>query len=222
MTALCFVIGFIIWNIYLYSLGFVEDDLLRARFIFTGFFFLAWSAVIAIIPARRYGGFTKLIVHIISHKISWAIYLLLWLIFYSLIIFPMWPLGWGGGQPRALSIIGDKEYLDRLNTFGIVMAEGAEFQTANICVAYESSEMVVVLLENRVLRLNQSDIGGLAALPGAKETYMEPRCINLAHSWALTGFISSILLLLRGLLGLIFLFYSAIILPITQFLGIGR
>src|SRR3989338_6741110 len=37
---------FTIWNIYLFTFGFIEDEILRAKFILSGFFFLLASFIV--------------------------------------------------------------------------------------------------------------------------------------------------------------------------------
>src|SRR3989339_119933 len=44
-----FLCGFLVWNVYLYGLGFKEDDILQIRFIFTGICFLIISTPVIVL-----------------------------------------------------------------------------------------------------------------------------------------------------------------------------
>ena len=70
-----------------------------------------------------------------------------------------------------MSILPNKSNLTLrdLNKIGIETAEGSDIQTANLCIAYENSSVVVVLLRDRVVQLNKLQFNGIATLPGDKE-----------------------------------------------------
>jgi len=165
---LSFVLGFFIWSTYLYGLGFKEDNLLQTRFIFTGISFL-------IISIPVIGIFLWLIKHIKKIKNFWkrkmieVLLITAGIIYYFIFIFFVFtnlPIFLGGGRPRGLSIMAGADELTYLSSFGIPLAAGSTAQTANLCVAYESNNNIVVVLADRVMQINSNNFKGLINLPG--------------------------------------------------------
>ncbi|MBI2055219.1 MAG: hypothetical protein HYT39_03980 [Candidatus Sungbacteria bacterium] len=186
--------GFLVWSIYLYSLGFIISDLLRARFILTGILFVFITVTFYF--------FTKNIIEKVCNlfnssrnKILFYGFLsLFWLLIYSILLFPRLPLVIGGGQPKALGLIViNEDDIELLKSLDFKFGDGAEHQTENVCVAYDGSENLLILRENRVISLNKSSISGFVSLPGINAT-IEQICILSASNWALKGFFSSIIL----------------------------
>jgi len=252
IPAACLIFGFTIWNIYLFTFGFIEDEILRAKFILSGFFFLLasfivfsylnliWSLIKWIIKLLFHlfifiiiFSLNKLVwtekAQFILQKIRglagrflypgfknlWDVikptlvigFIILWIIFYTLFVFPIMPAVTGGGQPRALSII-TKSNADVVDSFGINLGDGADYQTVNVCVVHENSHYIYVLRNDRILAFDKSLIDGFVSLPGQKSVY-EQSCIQQAYSWSKTGFWFSWILfktsfgnLLREALGL--------------------
>lgn len=174
------VLGYIVWVPYLYLLGFSENEIIKPRFILTGINLLFFIFILYIV-------FFKRIINFFWKIIFWIFFLLSYLI----VIFPIMPLFIGGGLPRALSIIADNQIMVQLNSLGISKGAGAEFQTENLCIAYEGSDSYLILREDRVLKIDKIGIG-LASLPGRKEIEWEPSCSLLAQSWLWNGFTGNI------------------------------
>jgi hypothetical protein len=49
ITLLCYLLGFIITNLYLGSLGVVSFDILRTRYVLVGFLFLIYFSIISVL-----------------------------------------------------------------------------------------------------------------------------------------------------------------------------
>lgn len=184
-----FICGFLIWNVYLYALGFKEDDILQIRFIVTGICFIFLSTPLV---ALLYYINKKIIIRNAFWKFLYEymciILAIIYFIIYILIIFAKIPIALGGGRPRALSIITDSNNLDFLSKFSIPLGEGSKTQTANICVAYENEKSVVVLLGNRVLQLKKDDFKGFASLPGIS-VGLARKCSENANNWIHKAFL---------------------------------
>jgi hypothetical protein len=120
--------------------------------------------------------------------------LFIWLILYSVLLFPLLPGGIGGGQPMFLSLFINSDATKSLNSIEIHRGEGALFQTESVCVAYQDDNEVIILRKNRILSLNlkETGINGLISLPGYVNNIGEPQCQKLALDWALTGYQSLI------------------------------
>lgn len=208
VIGLSLAFGFFIWNLYLYRLGFVEYNLIQTRFILTGLMFLFLSSFIFPISyiIRIIGGLfakTKVVVKsiaffrslIISHPglrfyymISWSILLFLaWIVIYTLYIFPQVNSGFGGGEPRLISLLADKESLEYLTSLSLDVGDGAKYQTANYCIAYENSEFIIILLPDRVLQVKKDFLLGfgsippLSVIPGRKAEGQ--KCKDLGTLW---------------------------------------
>ena len=96
----------------------------------------------------------------------------------------------GGGRPLGLSLLPNKTSLtlDDMGALGISKGEGSEIQTANLCVAYENSSIILVLLGNRVVQFNKSQLNGIAGLPERRTNqYEKETCGPLAKIWVRSG-----------------------------------
>lgn len=182
------VVGFFIWDIYLYMLGFLEYEILRAKFIISGliFFLIAFALLQFTLWVFKFKTLDKPLFKFIRIPI-----LLIWIFFYSIFIHPMIPSFLGGGQPRALSLITSKETMVALNSLDIKNGEGGQYQTENLCVVHENSKGIYILKENRILMLDKSLFEGLVSLPGIKK-FIELDCNRLARNWLYTGLISQL------------------------------
>ena len=202
------IVGFFIWNIYLYSFGFVEDELLRAKFISAGFFFFIFSFALWVIlytfldlvsfifssiqKLVRY--FIKFVQYDVNSKISLPygrilIFIILamgWFIFYIFWIFPILPPAFGGGQPRSISLTANEKAMPILNSLEIKLAEGATYQTENLCIVHEDTQGIYVIRENRILMLNSSLFQGFGSLVGVRAIH-EQTCIKYAKQRSLEG-----------------------------------
>ncbi|MEK7643221.1 MAG: hypothetical protein AAB372_02130 [Patescibacteria group bacterium] len=201
-TLVSYVVGFLIWSIYLYSLRFVEIDVLQTRFILTGFSFLlslgVLSALLAIliqilqkglqITIRPRGDLVAYIKRFQLQYLFCTIILLFILYAYSVLIFPQIPQLYGGGRPRALSVLAYPDQLEFLKAFGVENGASSATQTANYCIAYENNEVMVILLDDRVLQLRKSVTAGIGALPGtALKTVEKELCKPIVAAWLVRG-----------------------------------
>lgn len=196
-SAIFYAIGFIIWNIFLFGLKFNEIELLQSRFIYSGFFFILYLLIVLFllrffsIHSNRFeieGCFIK----------RSLISLFILSILYSLFLFPYIPRILGGGRPLGMSIMpnGNTLTLDDLDKIGILYETDSDgnksekiMQTANVCVAYENSQIILVLLSNRVVQLNKSQLNGLSVLPGDERIReLEKNCGILVNWWILSSY----------------------------------
>lgn len=186
-------VGFLIWSIYLYSLGFIINDLIRTRFILTGILFVIITYVIYSLIKIVYAKVGSSIGGNNSKLLFFVFLSFSWLLIYSILLFPKLPLVIGGGQPKALALIMNTEGIKLLRSFNFDLPEGAEYQTGNICLAYEGIENLIILREDRVISLDKSLVKGFINLPGINATH-EQVCISFASQWSWKGFWASVLL----------------------------
>mgnify|MGYP001595164768 CR=1 FL=1 len=208
-----YISGFLVWNFYLYTLGFIDDSFLQAKFILTGLTFCLTSFFLFCLVYLP-GLLFRHIYHqyrqtgFLSEYFSGSFEfyykalltgvgitcLLLWMIIYSSVIFPYIPQLLGGGQPRAISFIVEEKSAEILNSFGIVLGEGEKYQTPpTLCIVHENSGLVFVALEDRILALYKSLLTGYVSLPGPKQQN-EQKCIFIATEWSKKGLLFSLLL----------------------------
>lgn len=230
LPAVALTTGFLVWNIYLYSLGFIENDLIRSRFLITGASFILISYLLY--PILKL--FLKLFLisfRCLKEKItlffSWirnlpkeepnqkkaktpkkklttyCFLFFFWMLIYSVLIFPRLPLIIGGGQPRAISLIMNEENIKQLVSLQIKLTEGGPYQTENVCVAYESTENIIIMRNDRVLSFKKSLIEGFGSLPG-KRSEFEQTCVAYATTWSYRGLILGLLLPILSILNFFF------------------
>jgi hypothetical protein len=145
-----FASGFLIWNIYLQALGFSPDDLFQGRFILTGVLFLHLSLALFFVGEiikylitilfKSLNLGNKILFHGIGsqiHGFCLGVIAVLWVLVFSIFIFPQFSPAIGGARPRFISLISSSEEISVLNTFGIQNPPGASFQTALVCYVYE-------------------------------------------------------------------------------------
>jgi hypothetical protein len=154
---LSFALGFVVWSIYLQSLGFLTKDLFQPVFIYSG---LAFAIVYTACAAT----WSKLLKK--PHPKAATICSLLLLFLYSLLLFPFIPGAFGGGAPRAFAIVGTPAQIEYLNNFAIKSA--SPIQTEQLCVAYEDEKQIVLVLNDRILSLNKEEYGDFVSLPSVE------------------------------------------------------
>lgn len=227
------ILGFLIWNAYLYTFGFVEGDVLKAKFILAGFTFsLATLYLVVFLTQVFYAlkkgwkillRFTKFIcspvlqIPILRAVINqehlryvyqlflisfFTLLTLFWLWFYSFYLFPIIPTFLGGGQPRSISLLVNKENMSLLTSLQVKTGDGADFQTENLCVVHENDNIILILRDDRVLAIDKSRLFGIGSLPGAKAMF-EQHCTNLAYEWSQAGGYFTYVLLRTNLSNLI-------------------
>mgnify|MGYP003393240357 CR=1 FL=1 len=162
-----FILGFLIWNSYLYSFGFLGDEFLKGKFILAGVWFVIVSFfllsvflfvgslinfIFAVLNSflspflhfKRIGHLIQknkaiqtsfqFVTEIKNNFLStlFLLLILIWFFFYTIYLFPIFPAFVGGGQPRSISLITDKDSLPTLQSLGIPLADGGTFQTENL------------------------------------------------------------------------------------------
>lgn len=195
-----FVSGFLIWHIFLDSLGFEEIQLFHSRYILTGAVYLLQLFIILII---LYSLFNKM--PVIRRLYYWiksrkdfeslmSGLLIALLVYMSTIqlftyyLFPRIDSRWGGGRPRLISLIADQSYIEYLGNFGIQTEKNSgvkpSVQTINLCIGYENNDNVLLLLPDRIISINKDDIKGFGSLPTKEvDQYKAKGCVKLLNSW---------------------------------------
>ncbi|MDD4761460.1 MAG: hypothetical protein PHZ25_00315 [Candidatus Pacebacteria bacterium] len=190
-----FIIGFLVWNLYLDRLGFSEYELIYSRFTFTGavfiffcfFIFYLFFLIMRFVQKDFFKvWFEKFSKRSMEDKIfSVTPMFIVLLVSYSFFLFPYISYSLGGGQPRVLSVIGNSEYIEYLGNFGIKGEKNGDkkmVQTELLCVAYENNNEIIILLEDRIIKIRKEDIEGFVSLPNKKEGEMRSVCSNLSLS----------------------------------------
>jgi len=229
------IIGFFIWNTYLYSFGFIEGELLKAKFISAGLCFILslpiiWTIWIVLkkiynliflkllnkiykLTILKFPKLTKSTKHITKSTTSlinrkrflYIIFIILsfaWFIFYVYFIFPILPSLIGGGQPRSVSLIANKETMPILESLEIDLAEGAIHQTENLCIVHENAQGVYVIRDDRILMLDRSLFQGFGSLGGIRAVH-EQKCIEYTKQRTRESFIWSCMLFIAQIRNLI-------------------
>lgn len=214
LPILLLVIGFLIWNFYLYSFGFIEDEILRTKFIPTGLCFVVTSLffwfILNLIKKTVFNFLEKEKIECSIFSCCYSARLFLniliitiWFSFYLFYVFPILPSVLGGGQPRALSLlVVDKESLSALNSLNIHLATGAINQTENLCIVHENSQGIYVIRKDRILMLDRSLFRGFGSLGGIR-VEQEQECIRNAVGRFHEGSSLSIILLVSQVSNLV-------------------
>lgn len=146
-----YLTGFLIWNFYLFNLGFSEFEMIQTKFLSAGilffvlFFFvfsLAWLIYKLLSYHNKYEHVLKKF-KFAAILVGLIIYFLILFIF-SVLFFPKIPFFLGGAEPQIQSIIGPEEQIKLLPTFAIATASPQ--QTENLCIAYENNDSFIALV----------------------------------------------------------------------------
>lgn len=151
-TVLSYVLGTIIFNIYLNSINIAEFDLLKLRYMFVGFTFILLTAIFPLLywgikkilgkktadetekaPKKKNTLWTELLV---------VVLLIPWTVVYSTKIFPEIPAGFGGAKPETVRLIGDPETIKELNEL-IAFETGVDVETLPFQYATEKSKLAI-------------------------------------------------------------------------------
>lgn len=181
---LAFIFGFLIWNTYLYGLGFKEDNIIQTRFIFTGISFLIISTPLILFTIFILNLIKKINKTLIRYSLQYFLLILgfTYYIIFVYAIFTRLPIVLGGGRPRGLSIMAEPNTLSYLEKFGISLADGSTTQTVNTCITYENDKHVIIILDNRVMQINSDEFKGLISLPGIS-VGLSRNCSEAARQW---------------------------------------
>ncbi len=148
-----YVVGTIIFNIYLRSLGISEFDLLKLRYMFIG---VTFGIITAVAPVffllvrkliRKYRKLkkpTKRAKALFVRRFEIVILALLvpWTFAYSLYIFPLIPSGFGGSKPVLARLIGKADDIKGINEL-IAFETGVPVDKLPFEFATENSELAV-------------------------------------------------------------------------------
>lgn len=202
----CLICGFLIWNTFLFRLGFEEYKIIQTKFILSGFCFLLLLSfffwiVIAFVNTftkdKKYEKTCRKLASFVTKQCknnlfvavpTFFIFFAVIIVGYTTIIFPKIPSDLGGGYPRFLSIITTENEIAYLSPLGISAGEGSKIQTGNLCVAYENEEIVIILLKDRIVSLRKDiikDFGSLSA--GYTKMDGADYCGALAKNWLLSS-----------------------------------
>ena len=196
-----YVIGFLIWSVYLFKLGFIESTFLQTRFLVTGFLFLfLLTSFILLLYAlkkvfyflirfcmcedtisRIKTIFLKNNSNFFSNPFNYLLIfqiIVVFLLYFSLYIFPRIHLVFGGGAPRVLALMGTEEEIKYLSDFNLKPAAGSKIQTENLCIAYENDNSVIIVGTDRIINLEKNQIKGFISLPSLGRSLV-PFCKKL-------------------------------------------
>ena len=148
-----YVVGTVIFNIYLRALGIAEFDLLKLRYMFIGFTFALITAVIPSIfllirkLIRKYKKKkkpTKRAATIFRNRFEIVILTLLvpWTFAYSLYVFPQIPAGFGGSKPELARLIGQADDIRGINEL-IAFETGVPVEKLAFEYATENSNLAI-------------------------------------------------------------------------------
>jgi hypothetical protein len=147
-----YIIGTVIFNIYLRSLGVFEFELIQLRYVFIGALFFLSIGVCAglflfirsIFLKIKKIDITSEIRQAFRHKLEIGIFffILPWMGVYALFIFPQIPSGFGGGKPFLARLIGEKTKIKNLNEI-IARETGVPFEKLPFELLNENSELAV-------------------------------------------------------------------------------
>jgi hypothetical protein len=196
-SIVCYVSGFIIWNTYIQGLGFRDNAIFKTRYIYSGFAYLVFFLILAIIMIfiiRLFGSLMCSLnyrqeVNNIKEKCeSYLQLILLFLVvlyfiglfIYSIFLFYKIPQFIGGGQAMAISLIGNEEKIAELSKFGIKIMPGGNVETEKLCVAYEGDNFIILALEDRIISVKKDFFWGNGAIQTKKRAGFENgTCIQL-------------------------------------------
>jgi len=147
-----YIVGTIIFNIYLRSLGVFEFELIQLRYVFIGALFFVSIGVCAglFLFARKIFLYIKQVEltseirEIFRNKFEIGMFLFIipWMVVYALFVFPQIPSGFGGGKPFVARLIGEKEKILNINEI-IARETGVPLDQLPFELLNENSELAV-------------------------------------------------------------------------------
>jgi hypothetical protein len=148
-----YVVGTVIFNIYLRSLGIAEFDLLKLQYIFVGFTFALISAILPMLflvgrriwrKRKNKKKPTKRAKTVFRKRFELVILILLvpWTFAYSLYAFPLIPSGFGGAKPVLARLVGQADDIRGINEL-IAFETGVPFEKLAFEYATENSDLAV-------------------------------------------------------------------------------
>lgn len=183
LSIIFYISGFLIWNLYLANLSLSEFNIIQTKFILSGAVFcIEFILLVGILfgvgqlVSKTFKEIDRELI------ITWLILLFfIALYFYSNFVFMKIPSKFGGGQPQMRSIIGSESEINFLEPF---LGKASPIQTNQFCLAYESDEKIIILRDNRVIELKQTDVSGFVTVPSKEqEKLTNEYCSALAFAW---------------------------------------
>lgn len=180
---LFYVLGTVIFNIYLRSIGLYQFDLLQLRYMFVGFTFGVCTLVVPLVliflkrliwgKGEDWTKKEKKEREKIENKIEKVVFIsfLPWLIVYALYIFPLISPGFGGARPITARLIGSEDRIKRINTV-IAFETGVDVNTlpfetydssglaagANVQIIDQNKDRYLLLLTKDLYLSSQSRV----------------------------------------------------------------
>lgn len=178
-----YVLGTVIFNIYLRSIGLYQFDLLQLRYMFVGFTFAIFTMIIPVLLMSikriiwgKGEDWTKKEQkerEKIQNKIEKIVLVLFvpWVVVYALYIFPLISPGFGGAKPITARLIGSEERIQRINTV-IAFETGVDVETlpyetynssglaagANVQIIDQNKDRYLLLLTKDLYLSSQSRV----------------------------------------------------------------
>ncbi len=128
LVMLMYIMGTIIFNVYLRALGIFEFELIQLRYIFVGgvFAFMTFFIVLAILgsvflyrqiipPSKKKLTKAQRAKRLFFIEMMALGVLIPWVGVYALYVFPQIPSGYGGAKPIPARLIGDPEQIQKIN-----------------------------------------------------------------------------------------------------------
>ena len=130
LVTVLYIIGTVIFNVYLRSLGIFEFELIQLRYVFVGLVFSLITAIIVGILSPLYFGLKKPKEPEQKRRTKkkkaqqensfvemiFFVCLIPWIITYALHVFPEIPSGFGGAKPITARLIGEAETIKKINS----------------------------------------------------------------------------------------------------------
>ena len=174
-------LGFIILNIYLAIFGIFEFNFLQTRFLSTGLFASLIAAPLFLVVYKVFSTLAKKYPSIKGFFSIFMVYFsALFIVVYSILIFPTIPQFIGGASPVSASIIGSPDEVNFLKNFDLDLIPNAEgllpVQTAPACILYQNDGNILLGVEHdigsnksirRVVYLKKDQYRGLQLRGGA-------------------------------------------------------
>ena len=164
----CYILGTLIFNVYLRLIGIYEFDVLQLRYMFVGATFLFFTGLLPLpfflvgwvwrffFPRKKKQTKRQHTLFVLRVEKIAGVLFLPWLAVYALFIFPQIPPGFGGGRPMLARLIGSKEAIQNINEI-IAHETGVEVENLPYEEFSESSNLAVGA-NVKILDRNQSRI----------------------------------------------------------------
>ncbi len=177
-----YIFGFIAWNVYLSQFGYFESSFLQTRFLSAGItmtiIYLAYiGSLIKIYNLIKNSLYAK---NFSADMLGTMLVVVLFVPWYSYVIFPRIPQFLGGAHPFAKSIIASEDeirYFSSLNLIPTPNSGGTNpIQTEYLCEIYNNENITIIGKSSmgnfRVLILKKDLFKGFQVVPLYLESYI--------------------------------------------------